>query len=114
MALITTLVPSTPVEWASVAALVALSPLLYYLAIWLVDPLSLNRFPGPTSAAVTPYWLFWQRRNVRGFKSVDEAHKVVIGRCARELISRNMENLSGLHLIRLVSISLTQFMFAVD
>ena len=76
MALITALVPSTPLEWAGVAAIVLLSPFLYYVAIWLVDPLSLRRFPGPTLAGVTPYWLFWQRRNVRGFRSVDAAHKV--------------------------------------
>jgi hypothetical protein len=111
MALITTLVPSTPLEWAGVAALVLLSPFLYYFAIWLVDPLSLRRFPGPPLAALTPYWLFWQRRHVRGFRSVDEAHKVFIDENTTDC--RNMENLSALPLIRLVSIFLTQFRFAI-
>src|SRR5271155_3647629 len=75
MALITTLIPSTPAQWAILIILVILSPLLYYGAIWIVDPLSLRRFPGPGAAKVTPYWLFWQARHVRRFKKVHEAHK---------------------------------------
>ena len=76
MAVITTLIPATPAEWAVLAALVVASPLLYYGVIWLVDPLSLRRFPGPAAAKVTPYWLFWQARHVRRFVKVHEAHKV--------------------------------------
>jgi len=77
MAVITTLVPTTPVTWVVLAALVVASPLLYYGVIWLVDPLSLRRFPGPSAAKVTPYWLFWQARHVRRFVKVHEAHKVL-------------------------------------
>lgn len=76
MALIATLVPSTPVQWVALAALIVVSPLLYYGVIWLADPLSLRRFPGPPAAKVTPYWLFWQARHVRRFVKVHEAHKV--------------------------------------
>lgn len=76
MALITSFIPSTPLQWAVAVVLALFSPLLYYTVIWILDPLNLRRFPGPPLAAVTPYWLFWQRRNVRGFRSVDEAHKV--------------------------------------
>ena len=75
MALITTLIPSTPTQWTVFAALILVSPLLYYAAMWIADPLSLRRFPGPAVAKVTPYWLFWQARHVRRFKKVDEAHK---------------------------------------
>jgi hypothetical protein len=77
MAVITTLIPGTPAEWAVLAALVVVSPLLYYGVIWFVDPLSLRRFPGPSAAKVTPYWLFWQARHVRRFVKVHEAHKVL-------------------------------------
>jgi len=76
MAVITTLIPSTPAQWVVLTVLVVLSPLLYYSIIWLVDPLSLRRFPGPPVARVTPYWLFWQARHVRRFVKVHEAHKV--------------------------------------
>jgi hypothetical protein len=76
MALLNHLIPSTRLHWALLGALVILSPLLYYVTIWLLDPLSLRRFPGPRLARVTPYWLFWQARHVRRFVKVDEAHKV--------------------------------------
>ena len=81
MALINTLIPSTPAQWALFAVLIVLSPWLYYAVIWIADPLSLRRFPGPPLACVTPYWLFWQARHVRRFLKVDEAHKVLSIQC---------------------------------
>ena len=75
MALLGLLVPSTTGQWVVLIALVISSPLLYYTAIWIVDPLNLRRFPGPISAHVTPYWLFWQARHVRRFRKVHEAHQ---------------------------------------
>jgi hypothetical protein len=78
MAVIWHIIPTTPAQLALAALLVVASPLLYYVVLYLVDPLSLRRFPGPTLAQVTPYWLFWQARHVRRFTKVDEAHK---GRC---------------------------------
>jgi hypothetical protein len=76
MALINLLIPSSPIPWAVALLLVIFLPLLYYTTVWIVDPLSLRRFPGPRLARVTPYWLFWQARHVRRFLKVDEAHKV--------------------------------------
>jgi hypothetical protein len=77
MTLLSILIPSTPTKWAGFVVLILLSPWIYYALIWLFDPLSLRRFPGPPLARVAPYWLFWQARNVRRFIKVDEAHKVL-------------------------------------
>ena len=76
MTLVTALIPSTPAQWVGVAVLLILSPVLYYITLWIIDPLSLRRYPGPLLAQITPYWLFWQARHVRRFVKVHEAHKV--------------------------------------
>lgn len=76
MSLITTLIPSAAAQCALFAVLIVLSPWLYYVVIWIADPLSLRRFRGPVMARITPYWLFWQARHVRRFIKVDEAHQV--------------------------------------
>jgi len=94
MAFVTYVLPSTPLQWAVGAIIVLLTPLWYYLFNWILDPLSVRKFPGPPLAGITPYWLFWQRRHVRGFMAVHEAHKVQL----RLVFSsrRNMGNSSGL------------------
>jgi len=76
MALVDAIIPASPLQWTVAAVLLLLTPVWYYVFIWITDPLSLKRFPGPILAGITPYWLFWQRRHVRGFKAIHEAHKV--------------------------------------
>jgi hypothetical protein len=93
MAVLSYLVPTTPAQFAVAAVVIILSPLWYYLVLYLVDPLSLRRFKGPALAEVTPYWLFWQARHVRRFVKVDEAHKVLFRYRRNPAKYRNMESL---------------------
>jgi len=42
---------------------------------WLSDPRALRRFPTPSIAALTPFWLMYYNSRGRRFLAVDEAHR---------------------------------------
>ena len=57
------------------------SPLTYLAALvayisykYLADPLAINWVPGPLLARFTPFWLYWEARHARRYKSVHKLH----------------------------------------
>lgn len=58
------------------------SPWLYVVLLgsiivypYLRDPLGIKWVPGPIVAKVSPFWLYWQARHARRFRSVHAAHQ---------------------------------------
>ncbi|OQV09485.1 hypothetical protein CLAIMM_13603 [Cladophialophora immunda] len=48
---------------------------IWFLIQWLSDPRKLRRFPTPSVAALTPFWLMYHSSCGRRYAAVDEAHR---------------------------------------